>query len=128
MVLTGLGVTGKHNGASVGGGQFHIEHLDGRHFGEHLGRGQSRSHRVESTFQGDPQRVSKEADKDVRLDAIISLMMDGADGKVVLDFLEDLLDLSELQVKAPELLGVLGTEGAAQQIAAFAAIGLAVFF
>jgi len=56
----------------------------------------------------------------VSLDARFELVEDRPDGQVVLDLLERLLDLGELDVKAPQPLGRLGAEVGAQHVAAFA--------
>ena len=79
LILTGLGVTGKDDGAAISGGELDIEHLHGRHFGEYLGRGKPRGDLAQATFQGDPQTVGQEADKDMGFDAIIVLVVDGPD-------------------------------------------------
>ena len=45
--------------------------------------------------------MGEERDEDMRLDALFALMEDWADGKVMLEFLERLLDLGEPHVIFP---------------------------
>ena len=61
------------------------------------------------------------------LDALISLVVDGTDGQIALQFFERLLDFGELNVVFPQLGGVLSAEVGAQQVAAFTAPDLAQF-
>ena len=44
-------------------------------------------------LQGDEQAIGEERDEDMRLDPLFALMKDWADGKVMLEYLERLLDL-----------------------------------
>ena len=71
------------------------------------------------------QAVAQEADKDVRLDAVVFLVVDGADVEVVLELLEGLFDFGENDVLLPELFGVFGDEVGAQQVGSFAPPGFA---
>ena len=54
------------------------------------------------------------------LDAPVELMIDGADGEVVLEFFECLLDLGEADVVLPQGGGVFVGQVGAQHIATFA--------
>ena len=55
------------------------------------------------------------------------LVEDGPDGKIVLEFLERLLDFGELHVVAPQLGGIFTGHVGAQQVAALAAKHLSQF-
>jgi len=57
----------------------------------------------------------------VRLDALLELVEDGPDGKMVLELLERLLDFGELHVVAPQFGRVFAGHVGAQQVAALAA-------
>ena len=50
-----------------------------------------------------------------------SLMEDGADREVVLEFLERLLDLDEFHVEVPQPGGIFGDHVGSQQVTALAA-------
>ena len=67
------------------------------------------------------QAIGQERHEDVRLDAPFQLMMDRAEGQVVLQGLERRLDLDELDVEAPQLGGIASAQVGAQQIAALPA-------
>ena len=54
-------------------------------------------------------------------DAGLELVMDGTNRKIVLQFLERLLDLDQLQIEPPEMAGIVAVDVGAQEIAAFAA-------
>jgi transposase len=56
---------------------------------------------------GDLQAIGDEGDNDVRLDALIRLMIDRTDRQIVLELLEGLLDLDQLQIQGPELRRIL---------------------
>lgn len=59
------------------------------------------------------------------LDALFELMENGAQLEIVLEVLEGGLDLGELDVELPQLVGLLSAEIAAQEISAFASSDLA---
>ena len=61
----------------------------------------------------------------MRLDAVVFLVVDGADVEVVLELLEGLFDFGEHNVLLPEFLWVFGDEIRAQQVGAFASAGFA---
>ena len=48
------------------------------------------------------QAIGDEGDKDVRLDSLVGLMKDRADGEIVFEFFEGLLDLREPNVVLPQ--------------------------
>ena len=60
-------------------------------------------------------------------DPLFELVEDGPDGKIVLEFLERLLDFGELHVVAPQLGGIFTGHVGAQQVAALAAKHLSQF-
>jgi hypothetical protein len=128
LVVVGLGVAGEDDGAAVSGGDLHVEHLHRAHLRESFGWSEARSEGLEPLLERDPEAIGHKADKDMCLDAVVFLVMDRADRQVVFHLLEDLFDLGELEVIAPEFSGIVVAEVAAQKVAAFAAIGLAVFF
>jgi len=73
-----------------------VDHLDG---GELLERGpwsQPRRQGAQALFESDLQAVGEEGDEDVRLDAIVALVIDGADTQIALEFFERLLDIPSL--------------------------------
>ena len=53
-------------------------------------------------LQSHEQAIGDERDEDVRLNALLELMEDGPDGKIVLELLERLFDFRELHVVAPQ--------------------------
>ena len=57
------------------------------------------------------------------LDAVVELVIDRPDGEIAFQLLEGLLDLGELDVKAPQAGRVIVLQVGAQQVAAFAAPG-----
>src|SRR5580704_137286 len=65
-------------GAAVGGREMHVEHLDSCELVEHGSRREARRQRLEPGAQGDVQAVGQEGDEDVRLDAVLELMVDRA--------------------------------------------------
>src|SRR5580658_8882738 len=73
--------------------------------------------RLEACTQRDVQAVGQEGDEDMRLDAVLELMMDRA---LVFHSLEGGLDLDELDIEPPQLRRLPPSEIGAQQIAAFA--------
>ena len=78
-------------------------------------------------LQSHEQAIGDERDEDVRLNALLELMEDGPDGKIVLELLECLFDFRELHVVAPQRGGVFAGHVRAQQVAALAAKHLAQF-
>ena len=59
----GLGVSGKHDLAAVGGRQMDINHLDGGELFERASRGQAGSQGVQASGQRDVQAVSQEGNE-----------------------------------------------------------------
>ena len=75
---------------------------------------------LQPLFQCDHQAIGQECHEDMGFDAGLQLVMNGPDRKIVLQFLERLLDLDQLQIEPPELSGVVALDVGAQQIAALA--------
>jgi hypothetical protein len=71
------------------------------------------------------QAVGQERHEDVRLDALLDLVVDRAQVQIVLHGLEGGLDFDELDVEPPQFGRVFAGEIGAQQIAAFAPSHLA---
>ena len=115
-----LGIAGQDQDTAVGGRHMHIDHLHRGELLQHRARGQPRSQGLEPLLQGDLQAIGDEGDEDVGLDAIVGLVVDGADRQIAFQLLEGLLDLGELNVVAPQCGGILAGEIGAQQVAAFA--------
>jgi hypothetical protein len=78
LVGLGLGVATQDQGASIGGWEVNIEHLNGRKLVEDGTRGQPRSQRTQTGPQGDVQAVGQKRNKDVGFDALFALMEDRA--------------------------------------------------
>src|SRR5208283_5703506 len=97
-----------------------VDHLNGGEFLEHAARGQARREPFQAAAEGDVQTISEEGDEDVRLDALLFLMVDRADGEVALERSKRLLHLDQLEVEAPQGGGIALGQIAAQQIAPFA--------
>jgi hypothetical protein len=60
------------------------------------------------------QAVGHEGDKDMGFDAMLELMVDGAQLQIVLEVFERRLDLRELDIEPPEILWVSPTQIGAQ--------------
>src|SRR4051812_241244 len=121
MVLLRLGVAGEDQFASIGGRKMYVQHLNGGKLLEHGARCQARSQYSQTSSQVYVQAISQERHKEVRLDAILSLVKNGAQAQVVFQVLEGSLDLRELNVKLPQMGRIAPSEIAAQQIASFPA-------
>ncbi len=63
----------------------HIDHLQAGELLQHGPGCQSRRQGAQAMFQGDLQAVGDKRNEDVGIDTIIALMVDRADGKVLLD-------------------------------------------
>ena len=103
-----FGVAREHDDTPVGRRQFDVDHLDRREFFEDRLRCQARGQRLQPLFECDHQTVGEEGDEDMGLDPILQLMVDGSDRQVALEFLEDLFDLDQMQIEAPEMGGIVG--------------------
>ena len=87
-----------------------------------------RGQRLQPLFERDHQTVGEEGDEDVGLDPVLQLMVDGSDRQVALELLEDLFDLDQMQIEAPEVAGIVVGDVGAQEIAALAPPRLAQLF
>jgi len=105
-----FGVTAEDQGAAVGGGEMHVEHLHGGELVKHGPGGETGGERLESCAQRDVQTVGQEGDEDVRLDALLELVVDRAQLQIVLHGLEGSLDLDELDIERPQLGWVFATQ------------------
>ena len=72
-----------------------VDHLQGREFFDHAAWSEARRKRVETSPQRDVEAVGEECDEYVRLDALLELVKDRADGEVSFEDLEDLFDRDE---------------------------------
>ena len=106
LVRVGLGVTAQDQGAAISGREMNIEHLDAGELVEHRPRCETRRQWLESRPQGDVQAIGHEGDKDVRFDPALELVVDRAQLEIVLQVVERRLDLGELDVEPPELIGI----------------------
>jgi len=88
-------VAGHDDLPPVAGGEMRVEHLQGRKLLQCAPGCESFGAAFEPRFEGDLQRVGEEGDKNVRFDSVIELMMNGADGEIVLHLFEGLLHLGE---------------------------------
>ena len=81
--------------ASVGGGEVDVDHLHGLELFEDRPGGEARRQGAQALLEGDVQAVGDEGDKDMRLDAVVELVIDRPDREVAVQLLEGLLDLGE---------------------------------
>lgn len=101
VLFFGLGIAGKDQPAAVTGGDPSVEHRQRRELLEHRSRRQTGRVLAQPMAQCDVHAVRKEADEDVRLNAILVLVEHGPDRQVALEILEGFFDLHELDVVAP---------------------------
>ena len=78
-MLFRLGVTGQHDVAAVGGGQMDVDHLHGREFLQHRPGGQAGRQGAQPMLQRHHQTIGDEGDEDMRLDAMVALVVDRPD-------------------------------------------------
>jgi hypothetical protein len=69
-------------------GDVHVDHLHSREFVEHGARCKPRCQRLQTTAERGVQAIGEKGDEDMRLDALLPLMMDRAKGEVVLEILK----------------------------------------
>ena len=93
MLRLGLCIARQHEFAAIGGGHAHVDHLHCLELRDDLARRDPAGHRPEPGLERDLQAIGEEGYEDVRLDAILPVMEDGANRQVVLEFLEGLLDI-----------------------------------
>ena len=88
-----LRMAAEHQMAAIGGRQMHIDHRDGGEVFDGRPWRQSGCQWSQACLEGDLQAIDEEGDKDVCLDALIALVIDGAVTQIVLELLECLLDV-----------------------------------
>ena len=98
----GFGGAGKDDLAPVGGGQMHVDHLNGGELRERASGGEAGREAVQAAGQGDLEAVGEEGDEDMGFDAPFVVMEDRADREVAFEGLERLLHRDELNVVLPE--------------------------
>lgn len=94
LILVRLGIAWQHDLAPVGGRQLDVDHLHGLELVEDGSRGEARRQGAQALLEGDLQ-AGDEGDKDMRLDAVVELVIDRPDREVAVQLLEGLLDLGE---------------------------------
>ena len=120
LVVPGrVGTPGQHEMAPIGGRQMDIHQLHGGELLQDGARRQPRRARPGQILQGHMHTVGDEGDEDVRLDLFLALVEDRADGEIVLDPLERLLELGEPHVVTPQGGRILG---ACQEFRVWAAL------
>ena len=77
----------------------HVEHLHGGGILQCGSRREARGAALEPGSECDLQSVGQKADVNVRLDAVVSLVIHGADGEVAFELFEGLFDFGELEIK-----------------------------
>ncbi len=83
LVGVGFGIAREDQRAAVGGRELHIEHLDRGKLIEHRARREPGSERFQFRSQCHMQAVTHEGNKDVRLNAMLELMVDRAQPQIV---------------------------------------------
>ncbi len=76
LVAVRLGVAAQDQGSAVGGWEVDVEHLDGGKLVEHRPRGEAGRQRPEPGAQRDVQTIGEEGHEDVRLNALLQLVID----------------------------------------------------
>jgi hypothetical protein len=82
---------------------------------------QAWSRSVQAAVQSHVQAVSNEGDENVSFDAILKLMIDGADRQITFEITESFLNLGQLNVKLPKPCWIGSQQIEAQQVTTFAA-------
>ncbi len=116
MIQFWFRVAGEDQFTTVSGGQMQVDHLEGGNLLQDRARCQPRRERPQPLFERYLQAVGDEGDEDMRLDAIITLVVDGAYRQIALELLEGLLDLGQLHVLLPRLRRICGGEVGTEQI------------
>ena len=87
-----------------------VDHLDGGEFFERAASGEPRRQSVKPALQGDVEAICKERNEDMSFDAVLQLVIDGPQAKIVLERLESRFDLGQLNIELPQLGGLLSAE------------------
>jgi hypothetical protein len=97
LLRLGLGVATEHQVTAISGRQMDVDHLNGGEVFDGRPWRLSRCQWPQARLEGDQQAIGEKGEEDVRLDARIMLMVDGADPQIALEFLECLLDTPSLR-------------------------------
>src|ERR1700736_656719 len=97
-----------------------VNHLNSFKFLQYSPRRQAWSQSVQAAVQSHVQAVSNEGDENVSFDAILKLMIDGADRQITFEITESFLNLSQLNVKLPKPCWICSQQIGAQQVTTFA--------
>jgi hypothetical protein len=97
LLRLGLGVATEDEVASIGGRQMHIDHLDGGEVLQRRAGRESGRQGAQPGLERNLKAIGQEGDEDMRLDAILALMVDRANAQIPLDLLECLLDTPSLK-------------------------------
>ena len=127
QVFFRLCIAWQDQGAAVGRGQIHIDHLQGGELFQHGTWCQSRGQRTGALFQGDLQAIGHEGDQDMRFHTPVFLVVEGAQLQIAFQFLEGLFDFRQLHVVLPQRRRCFPREVGAQQVMAFAPLRLTQF-
>ena len=93
VIVLGFGMARKDHDSVVGRGQFDVDHLDRGELFQHGFGCQSRRQSLQPLLERHHQAIGEEGHEDVSFDAGFELVMDGPHRKIVLQFLERLLDI-----------------------------------
>ena len=80
MIRLGRGVTRKDEVAPIGGGQMHIDPVDGGEFLQHGPRGQPWRPGPQTLLEGDVKAIGHQGDPDRRLNARLGRVLNRPDG------------------------------------------------
>ena len=76
------GIAAEDQGAAVGGGEVNVEHLESRELLEERAWGQAGGFLAKLVPPGGVEAEGEEGDEDMGLDAMLELMMDGAQRQI----------------------------------------------
>src|SRR5713101_7909320 len=105
-----------------------IDHFNFGQLLQHRRRCQPRGVQQQALLQRHLQTVSEEGDQNVRVGAMLQLMIDGAYAEFALERSEDRFDLGQLHVTAPKHAGISGRKVGAQQVMSVTPFRLLEFF
>ena len=88
MLAVRLGMARQHQMAPVGGRHMDVDHLQRGEFLDDGAWSEAGGPWPGEVLQGHQQAIGDERDEDVRLDALLELVEDGPDGKMVLELFE----------------------------------------
>src|SRR5260370_30522950 len=93
-----------------------VDHLDFCQLLQHRRRRQPRGVQQKTLLQRDLQAVGEKGNQNVRVGAVLQLMVNGAYAEVTLERSEDRFDLRQLNVARPQDAGISGGQVGAQQV------------